>query len=361
MASDKESKTEDPTQRRLQDAEKKGDIPRSKDLVSAISLVSILLFFALFVPFMGSTLIAFCRKYFGGASELVLTDASIFIVGKDFFYAFLKIMMPLFLLLFVIVVLMEVVQGGSVRIIGSNLHIKWEKLNILAEIPKGLKKILISAEALMELGKSILKVIAIGFIAYFVIAGIIPDLLRLPDQSLSDILKVMGSVFFKLTAAIAIFLLILSVADYLWQKFRYKKRLKMSKQDVKDEFKQTEGDPQIKSKQRQIQFQWAMRRMMAEVPEADVVITNPTHYAVALKYEFKKMQSPQLVAKGQNLIAENIKELAREHHVPIVENPPLARAIFTSVEINEFIPEKLFKPVAEILAYIYKLKGKKVG
>jgi len=135
----------------------------------------------------------------------------------------------------------------------------------------------------------------------------------------------------------------------------------MSKQDKKDEYKQTEGDPKVKGKQKQIQFQWAMQRMMSEVPQADVVITNPTHYAVVIKYEFKKMQSPKLLAKGKNLIAENIKEVARKNNVPIVENPPVARAVFAGVEIGQFIPEELFKPVAEILAYIYKLKGKRLN
>jgi flagellar biosynthetic protein FlhB len=265
------------------------------------------------------------------------------------------------MLLIIVAFMVEVVQNGGIKIISENLRVKWEKFFVFAEIPRGLKKILGSAEALFELFKSLVKVVAIGFIAYISIAGDIPALLQLPGMPVGDILNKMGLVLLKLTFAVTLFLLVLAVLDYLWQRFRYKKKLKMSKQDIKDEFKQTEGDPQIKSRQRQIQFRWALRRMMAEVPEADVVITNPTHYAAALKYEYKKMQSPKLVAKGKDLIAERIKQVAREHDVPIVENPPVARAVYASVDIGEFIPRELFKPIAEILAYIYKLKGKKVS
>jgi len=361
MATDKESKTEEPTQRRLTDAEKKGDVPRSKDLTATASLFFSLLLFALFMPHFGRTTVAFWRKYFSQAGEITVTPLTINQYGRDFFGTYLELMIPVFLTLIIVAVMMEIVQSGAFRIVTENLKIKWEKVWIFPELPKGLKKILISAEALFELAKSLVKVAAIGFIAYYTISSQVPAILQLPATSLDNIMLVMGKVFLLLAFNITLFLLAISLLDYLWQRYRYTEKLKMSKQDVKDEFKQAEGDPKVKGKQRQIQFQWAMRRMMAEVPEADVVITNPTHYAVALKYELKKMHSPQLVAKGKDLIAEKMKEVARQNEVPVVENPPVARALFASVEIGDFIPEKLFKPVAEILAYIYKLKGRKVG
>lgn len=360
MATEKDEKTEQPTQRRKEDAKKQGDVPRSKDLAASVGLLLTIIFFAIFMPFFGKTMVAFWKKYFSRAGEILITKGSADVIGKDCFITFLKLTAPLLLLLIVAALLMEVLQSGGLKLIPENLRIKWEKVFFLAEIPKGLKKILGSAEALFELFKSIVKVVVIFFIAYFTLRLEIPALLKLPGTSLENILLLMGRIFLRLAFNITLFLLIISLLDYLWQRWRYTNKLKMSKQDIKDEFKQAEGDPQIKSQQKKIQFQWALRRMMAEVPEADVVITNPTHYAVALKYEFQKMKSPKLVAKGKDLIAQKIRETAREHGVPIVENPPVARAVYASVEINDFIPAQLFKPIAEILAYIYKLKGKKV-
>jgi len=361
MATDKESKTEEPTERRLNEAEEKGDLPRSRELVSSVGLLFTIIFFAIFMPYFGNTLVMLMKKYFYVAGEWKINGSTAPAYSKDMFGTYMQLVLPLFILLIVVAFMLEVIQGKGIRLVAENIRIKWEKLAIFSEFIKGIKKVIISAEALFELFKSIVKVTAIGIIAYITLRGDIPVLLQLPNLSLREILDKMGMVFLKLTFVITLFLLGLSVLDYLWQRHRYKEKLKMSKQDVKDEYKQTEGDPLVKSKQRQIQFRWAMRRMMAEVPEADVVITNPTHYAVALKYEFKKMHSPKLLAKGKDLIAERIKRVAREHNVPIIENPPVAQAVFASVEIGEYIPKTLFKPIAEILAYIYKLKGKKVG
>lgn len=359
MATDKDSKTEEPTHRRLEEAEKEGDIPRSKELTASVGLFFTLIFFAIFMPYFTKTTIIFWKKYFNMAGDYNLTANLATSIAGDFFKYFLLLTAPLFLLLTIVAVGVEILQGGGVKIVGKRLSIKWDKVFFLANLHKGLKKILVSVEALFELAKSIVKVIIIGFIAYYSIVGEIPELLTLPSRPLDDIMTVMGKVFLKLVFNIIIFLIILSVLDYLWQKHQYIKKLKMSKQDIKDEYKNIEGDPKIKGRQRKIQYEQAMRRMMAEVPEADVVITNPTHYAVALKYELKKMHSPKVIAKGKNLIAEKIKEVARKNKVPVIENPPVARALFAAVDIGEFIPEELFKPVAEILAYIYKLKGKK--
>jgi flagellar biosynthesis protein FlhB len=361
MATDKESKTEQPTDRRKEDAEKKGDIPRSKDLSATVALFSTLIFFTLFMPTFSKVTINFWKKYFSLAGDVNLTTSYAFSVGRDFFDTYLVLVVPLFILLLVVAIGIEIAQSGGLKIIPDNFKIKWEKVFFITEIPKGIKKVMISVQALFELFKAIVKVIFIFGIAYYTLIGEIPIMMSLPSKSLTDILDYMGKIFIKLSFNIIIFMVILSVLDYLWQKQQYIKKLKMSKQDVKDEFKQMEGDPKVKGKQKQIQFQRAMQRMMSEVPQADVVITNPTHFAVALKYEFKKMHSPKLLAKGQDLIAQKMKEVAKQHNVPVVENPPVARAVFAGVDIGQFIPEELFKPVAEILAYIYKLKGKKAG
>jgi flagellar biosynthetic protein FlhB len=256
-----------------------------------------------------------------------------------------------------VIVLLSILQAGGFKIISENLKIKFDKFNII----KGLKKLMFSINAIFELIKSIVKVIIIGFIAYYTIKDELFNIVELPNFELSVILSFMGKVFFKLAFNIIIFLLVLSVLDYIWQRYQYMKKLKMSKDEIKDEYKQVEGDPKIKGKRKQKQFEMAMSRMMSDVPKADVIITNPTHYAVALEYKYKKMASPKLIAKGKNLIAEKIKEIGKVNRIPIIENPPIARSIYSAVDINTFIPSELFKPVAEILAYIYKLKGKKVG
>lgn len=361
MAVDREEKTEQPTERRKEEAQKKGDVPRSRDITSAVGLLLTILFFAIFMPYFGKTMTAYWKKYFNRLGEMTVSQASLNTLGSEFFQTFLLLVVPLFILLILVAFMVEIIQAGGLKIVPENVKIKWEKVFFLAEIPKGLKKVLISAEAMMELFKSIVKVTVIGLVAYLVLRAEIPALLKLPDTSLENNIRVMGQLFLRLAFYIALIMLALAVLDYFWQRHRYNQKMKMSKQDIKDEFKQAEGDPLTRARQRRIQYQWAMRRMMAEVPHADVVITNPEHYAVALKYESKKMKAPQLVAKGADLLAQKIKETAREHHVPIVENPPLARAVYESVALDEFIPAALFKPIAEVLAYIYKLKGKKVA
>ncbi len=354
-----EEKTEDPTSRRLEKAKEKGDVARSRELPAALGLFCTVLMFAIFIPSFARTVMTFQTKYFNIVGEFTISSVSAQTVAQDFFATAMKLLMPIFVLLVVVVMVMEWFFQGGITFQPSRIEVKWEKVFFWSNIPKELKKILVSANALFELVKTIIKVIIIFAIAYFTILSDIPEIIVLPSASLSYILKIMGKIFLKLSMYILLFLLALSIMDFMWQKYTYIKRMKMSKQDIKDEHKQMEGDPQVKGKQKRIQYQWAMQRMMAKVPEADVVITNPTHFAVALKYEFKKMQSPQLLAKGQDLIAKRLIQIAKENNVPVVENPPVARAVFASVEVEEFIPAHLFKPIAEILAYIYKLKGKR--
>jgi len=358
MASkESQGKTEQPTGKRLADAKKKGDVPRSTELNNSMLLFFALMFFALFFPFLGKSITGVMREYIGTSAQISINLPVVKGIFDRSLFLYVKLLVPLFIVLISIIVLLNIIQAGGFKIIGENLKIKFDKFNVI----KGLKKLVFSMNALFELIKSVIKVIIIGTIAYYTIKGELVDIMALPSYKFLKILSFMGGVFFKLAFNIIIFLLALSILDYIWQKYQYMKKLKMSKDDIKDEYKQMEGDPKIKGKRKQKQFEMAMSRMMAEVPKADVIITNPTHYAVALEYKYKKMTSPKLVAKGKNLIAEKIKKVGRENNIPIVENPPVARGIYASVEVNAFIPSELFKPVAEILAYIYKLKGKKVG
>lgn len=351
-----QNKTEKPTPWRLQQARDKGDVPRSRELIVAVSLLAAVLYLAMTVPFMGRTLLGAMRGYFGRAGETAVTVASLGTITRDFSLLCLKLLGPLFTILIAVAFLTTANQGGF-KFLLEKIHFKTDFFKPLA----GLKRMMFSFDSMLELAKSILKVLFIGWIAYSSVKNEFEGLFLLPDTSLENIMMVTGRLFFKVAFNIVIFMLILSIFDYLIVRFRYTRKLKMSKEEVKDEYKQKEGDPKIKSKQKQIQYNKAIQRMMAQVPKADVVITNPTHFAVALRYEFKEMQSPQVVAKGQDLVALRIRDKAREHHVPVVENPPLARGLYAAAEVGEFIPAEYFQPVAEVLAYIYKIKGKKVS
>lgn len=222
---------------------------------------------------------------------------------------------------------------------------------------KGVKKI-ISVRAIINLIKSLLKVAFLGTVTTAVIWMNLEDVLSLalhsPWESLTTVAYLSGI----MGIAASLMLLVIALLDYMYEKFEFEKQLKMSKQDLKDEHKNSEGDPLIKSKIKQRQREMAMRRMMQEVPSADVVITNPTHYAIALKYDENSMDAPRVVAKGTDFIAQKIKLIAKENDIILVENRPLARAMYDQVEIGETVPEEFFKAVAEILAYVYRIKRK---
>ena len=222
---------------------------------------------------------------------------------------------------------------------------------------KGIKR-LFSTRALIELLKSVLKISLIGTVTTMILWINISNVLSLSFKSPWAALITVSKLTVLMGIAASIVLLFIAVLDYFYQKFEYEKNLKMSKQDIKDEYKNTEGDPLIKSKIKQRQREMAMRRMMQEVPQADVVITNPTHYAIALKYDEETMDAPKVVAKGTDFIAQKIKLIAKENDVVMVENRPLARAMYDQVEIGQRIPDEFFKAVAEVLAYVYRVKRK---
>jgi flagellar biosynthesis protein FlhB len=232
------------------------------------------------------------------------------------------------------------------------LQPKLEKIDPI----KGAKRIF-SLRAIVELLKSILKIGFVGAITFVILWWKIDEVLGLSFKSAHDSLATMASLTVQMGIAASLALLFLSVFDYLYQKYDFEKNIRMSKQDIKDEHKNSEGDPLIKSKIKQRQREMAMRRMMQEVPEADVVITNPTHYAIALKYDEGKLDAPYVVAKGVDYLAQKIKFIASENDIIMVENRPLARSLYDGAEIGDAIPEEFFKAVAEILAYVYRMKN----
>ena len=278
-----------------------------------------------------------------------ITTTASFFANVFAFYA--KVTLPLMLAILAAGVSAHIAQFG-VLFTTETLTPKLSRLSPIS----GAKRLL-SLRSLVELAKSVLKVVAIGAAAYFLIRSELQLMPELILGSVVDIMSFTGRVAFKISLGACVTLIVLAALDYAYQRWEYEKNLRMTKQEVKDEYKQTEGDPKVKARIRSIQLDVARRRMMEAVPEADVVITNPTHLAVALRFDASKMSAPCVVAKGAGHIAERIKTIANQHHVPIVENKPLARTLLSSVDIGDSIPVELYKAVAQILAYVYRLKG----
>jgi flagellar biosynthetic protein FlhB len=269
----------------------------------------------------------------------------------DIFRKLFSILIPFFVSILVAGMVGNIGQVGF-EMHSEPLQPKLSKINPIA----GLKKF-VSLRSLVELAKSILKILIIGGISYGLIKAEMRRFPLLMQQGVGEIFLFIAQVAFKIFFLVCLALIIIALFDYLYQRWQFEQGIKMTKQEVKDERKQIEGDPKVKGRIRKAQLEMAARRMMEAVPEADVVITNPVHLAVALKFEGSEMIAPTVIAKGSGYIAERIKEIAGEHQVPIVEDKPLAQTLFKMVEIGEFIPAELYRAVAEILAYVYRLRG----
>jgi len=356
MADSFQEKTEQPTPKRLEEARKKGDVAKSMEVNSAFSLLFGLgLLYATGQLFFKQFMYIFGAIFNGGyLTELRIEDVPYYLILGFNTVGWVVLLFMGGIL--VVGIVASILQVGFMFTLEPIIP-KFNKLNPL----KGVKKIIFSKRSLEELIKNIIKLILIIFIAYKSISDYKQEFLPLMDQSVYQIMIFTVTAGLKISFKIALVFLIIGAADYAFQKYEYIRNLKMTKQEVKDEMKNAEGDPQVKSRIRSIQFQMARQRMMQEVPKADVVITNPTHFAVALKYEVGKMGAPKVIAKGQNHLALKIREIAIENGIPIVEDPPLARALYKSVDIDQEVPVQFFQAVAEVLAYVYKLNKKKLN
>lgn len=353
-ADDDASKTEDPSERKLGEARGKGQVWQSKELGHWSMFFAMVMILA----FMGNGIAQDVTKavvpFFEQADQIRLDPGNLGRVLVATFWEVLKpLIFPLSILLFVAIV-PTVVQTGFL-FTAEPIKPKLEKLNPM----QGLKRIF-SPAAAMETGKNLIKLAIVGTIIYWILK---PELSRVDQLVGLDLLDAMAELkdqTIKLLAGVLAIMLVLAIGDIAYQRYSYLKKMRMSKQDVKEEYKQSEGDPMVKMRLRQIRMERSRRRMMANVPKATVVVTNPTHYAVALQYEPESMPAPKLVAKGADLVAKKIRELAEEHKVPIVENPPVARALYGSMEIDETIPPEHFKAVAEIISFVFKLKKRAI-
>ena len=268
---------------------------------------------------------------------------------------YLRLLLPLMIALVVAAVLANLLQIGFI-FSAESIAPKWSKIDPL----KGFQR-LVSLQALAELAKSMGKIAVVGLVTFYTLKGEMYHLIPLTEMDISQIGTYLGATVVKIVQRGFWAILVLALLDYLYQRWEFERNLKMTKQEVKEEFKQTEGDPQVKARIRSLQRAMARKRMMAEVPKADVVITNPQNLAVALHYEPATMQAPTVVAKGAGFMAQRIRRVAEEHQVAVIEDKPLAQNLYRSVDIGEEIPAALYRAVAEILGHVYRLKGRMHG
>jgi flagellar biosynthesis protein FlhB len=345
-------RSEKPTPRRLQKAREKGQVPRSREVPAALILLGGLLVLSYSAQAMVGTLGIEMRDLLRMRTPAELSVDFLNNLARQVAGRIVIVLAPVMGGAFLISILSNLIQGGGFTMSGHALGLHFEKLSPV----NGLSRVF-SKSGTVQLVKSVFLLIVVSIISYQVISK---HLTLFPRMILMDVRQLLywtGSISYEVLLRVAIFMVILAAFDYAFEKYRFLEHLKMTKQEVKEEMKEMEGDPLTKGRIRRIQREMARKRMMADVPKADVVITNPTHYAVALVYKVDSMDAPKVVAKGVGFLALRIKELARQHDIPTVENKPLAQTLYKTVEVGEVIPATLYKTVAEILAYIYKARA----
>lgn len=345
-------KTEDATAKKLEDVRKEGNVAKSREIPTAATLLALFVCLKFAMGFIGNYLLKSFSTYY----EMIPKYSSEGMNINSFIGLFTKVILnitiiiiPFFIAGFVVALFSNTLQF-KFKVTAKPLQPKFSKMNPIS----GFKR-MFSLNTLMELLKSIVKIIMIAYIAYSVISEHLQDIYILYDISLTQGILLMYDIILEFLIKIIVLFIAIAAVDFMFQRWKFKQDNKMTKQEVKDEFKNTEGDPKIKGQQRQRMQQASQRRMMAAIPEADVVITNPTHFAVALSYKSGQGQAPIVVAKGADFLAGKIKDVARENQVDIVENKPLARMLYYNVDLGSEIPPELYQAVAEVLAYVYQL------
>ena len=351
-------KTEEPTAKKLSDARKDGKVAKSRELNNAVGLFVLFGMLQVTISSLGEQMLGLFKTFYNIIPDYVtensseISSVSVTRLFQEALVSAFYMVIPFFAVGFIAMVALDIYQVKW-KVTKKPLMPKLSKFNPVS----GFKRIF-SKNSLLELVKSIAKILLIAWIAYGAVQDNKQNLLFLCDMPVMQAIMLVGSIVISTGFKISAAMLVLGIADYFYQKWKFKEDMKMTKQEVKDEYKNSEGDPQIKGRQRARMREASQRRMMQDVPHADVVITNPTHLAVALKYDANEAQAPVVLAKGADYLAQQIKEKAKEANVEIVENKPLARMLYANVEIGEEIPPELYQMVAEILAYVYSLQGK---
>ncbi len=348
---DSGEKTEEPTPHKLQEARKKGQIAKSKDLTASIMVLVSFFMLKNMAPTIWDRLVKLSFDVYA----YIPVNFTMSIAGyllMDVLKTFMWIMLPLLGATFLTAIIVEVLQTGFLLSVES-LEPKLEKLNPI----EGFKKFF-TMKQYIELLKSLIKMAIVIMLIYSVIKEDFFMVILSLQLGLWQIMAFTGGLMMKIVIRVGIFYLIIAIFDYFYQKWEYMKSLRMSKKEIKDEYKRLEGDPMVKQRQKDAARQMAQGRQMGAVPNADVVVTNPVHLAIAISYKPNDMKAPKVLAKGKRLVAQEIRRIAQENNVPIIENPPLAQAMFKVVEVDEEIPMEYYKAVAEILAFVYNLKKK---
>lgn len=350
MATYADDRTEAPTPRRRQEARSKGQVARSHDLTSAVLLLAAFVGLYLIGPDLTQVLTAMITASLSGDSPESLPALRPLAAAMGF--ELVRHLLPLMAGLFVAGLLILFAQVGWL-FTWQPVMPSLSKVNPLS----GLMRIF-SVRSAMMAAINLFKLVFVGGVAWITLSGGAPAVLFSPELVFQDIIVLSATLTFELGMKLAAALLILALVDFLWQRHRHERDLRMTKEEVKDELRSMEGDPQIKRRRRQLQLQLALQRLRKDVPTADVIVTNPTHYAVAIKYDAATMDAPKVVAKGADYVALRIRQMASELGIPTVERKPLARDLYETVEVGGYIPEKFYRAVAEILAYIYELTGR---
>lgn len=351
MAEDRYSKTEQPTQHRLEEARKEGFIPYSSDLSALSVLVGGIVVLAFWGPALVGNLIALIRQQLTEGAHFALIPENVGFLVKMWTERFLLLIAPLIVAILALSFIANITQTQGL-FAPKVLSLKWDRLDMVKNVRQKF-----SLRGWVELLKSGVKVVLVGSLAFLVLKSQLPHIIALSAGELGLWAKGVWGVALKLSLWLLVAFAVIAIGDFIFQHYRYRHDLKMSRQELKDEFRQTEGDPHIRSKIRSLQLKMSLNRMIKNLPRADVVVTNPTHIAVALEYDAERMSAPTVIAKGKGKLAERIKAIAEEHDIPVVEDPELARALYKMCEVGFEIPYQLYQAVAQVLAWVYQLKA----
>jgi flagellar biosynthetic protein FlhB len=353
FAAEEEGRTEDPTEHKIQEAREEGKVAKSQDVNGAVILLFTVAAIGLMSGYLLNTFTEMISFFFSRSAQIDVTSNNT--VSQAFFSYFVQLTWPIGVVALVSAILANLVQVGPLFTLKP---LKPDPSKIVPRFGKFVQRSLLSAEALFNFFKNIGKVLILGALAYFNIAGEFPRLANLVRTPFYQSFGAIAEIAFRILIEAAIIMLVLSIFDYMFQRYQHRESLKMTKQEVKEERKTYEGDPQIKNRLQERMQEMLSKNQMQNVPNADVVVTNPTHFAVAMEYRRFRMNAPTVIAKGQDHLAQRMRELAQESDVPIIENRPLARALYQEVEIGQEIPEKFYEAVVTVLKQVYRMTGR---